>query len=438
MGRRNAPPSGGSLVRINHVESVCKRFVYGIMQIQRTVTILLPDDADLKATIAAFRGVQQVVSPIAFCNGKPMSAMKLHRACYQDVKGTLNSQMTITALRLVVGAYTSSLSNRKRRLKKEAKRKARHLARGWNYKPRQIRPLGLCDFKNPMAMFLVGNRGRDAGFHKDGVVSIWTLAGRKHIAYTVPDNFRPMFDSAVEIDSVTVIERGGKLLGRVALTREILAPANISPVGIDLNETNALVAVDAGGRELFITGHATKVRNRRTADVVGRIQKKLATHKARKHDTRSVRRVLKRLGRRRSRRTQDFARVAAKTLCRWAPQDAVLVFEDLQMQQPEKGLTRGARLRQRLSLWQHGAIRDAVTNKAQLMGLGVTFVDPAYTSKNCSRCGLRGVRKRHSFVCPHCSHWQHADINAATNIRSKFVQLRLDGALSIAPEALIV
>ena len=106
-------------------------------------------------------------------------------------------------------------------------------------------------------------------------------------------------------------------------------PAGIVPVGIDLNETNAVVAVDADGREFFQTGKATKVRNQRTMQTTKRVQRKLATKKAEGADTHGVRRVLKRLSGRRKRRTQDFAGVTAKRLIEWAPADAVLVFEDL-------------------------------------------------------------------------------------------------------------
>jgi IS605 OrfB family transposase len=318
----------------------------------------------------------------------------------------------------------------------EARRKARCETKGWTYRPKTIRKPAVCKFEQPLAMFLVGKRGRDADFRKDGTLSIWTVGGRKRLDYQVVPDHLALFQSAKEIDSVTVLERNGRLIGKVAITLEVPEPKGVVPVGIDLNETNALVAVDADGRKLFVTGHQTKVKNRRTAKTCGRLQQKLAAHKAERHDTRSVRRVLKRLGRKRSRRTRDFARCAAKTLIQWAPQNAVLVFEDLQMQQPMKGQTKGATLRRRLSLWQHGAIRQAVTCKAEMAGISVAFVNPAYTSKTCSKCGLRGNRKRHSFVCHHCGHTEHADVNAAINIRNRFVQFRLDGVPSATPEAL--
>ena len=247
---------------------------------------------------------------------------------------------------------------------------------------------------------------------------------------------RPLFDAAKEIDSVTVIERKGNLYGRVALTLDAPEPRGIIPVGVDLNETNAVVAVDADGREFFQSGKATKVRNQRTMQTTKRVQRKLAAKKAEGKDTHSVRRVLKRLSGRRKRRTQDFARCATKRLIAWAPMDAVLVFEDLRIEPPYRELKRGAALRRRLTQWQHGAIRAAVANKAQMTGLAIAQVNPAYTSQNCSRCGLRGKRHRHTFTCPSCGHAQHADVNAAINIRNRYVQFRLDGALSTAPEAL--
>jgi putative transposase len=380
------------------------------MDIQRTITLLIEPDKDLERTLEAFREVQRALSEPCYNEGKPLGALALQRLRYHEVKGSLSAQMTISAIRTVAGAYQSAKSNKKP----------------------AARPFL---FKKARALFLIGSRGRDADFRKDGTVSIWTVAGRKHLNHSLPADFKATFEQAKELDCLNVIRRGGKLIGRLTLTLDVPPPQGILPVGIDLGETNALVGVDPDGRELFISGKAMKVKNRRTAKTRSRLQSKHATRKAQHKDTRSIRRVMKRLGRKQRNRTRTFAQQTAQQLVQWAPPNAVLVFEDLQMPQPQQGKIRGRALRRRLSLWQHGAIREAVTNKAQVHGMIVAKVDPRYTSKNCSRCGLRGKRHRHLFSCPHCGLTLHADINAARNIRNRYTVFRDGGEPSISPEA---
>ncbi|GHO77590.1 transposase [Ktedonobacter sp. SOSP1-85] len=380
------------------------------MLIQRTVPIVIEPDSDVERTIEVFREVQHALSEPCFNGGKPLGALALQRACYHQVKGSLSAQMTISAIRLVSAAYASAKSNKK---------------------PAQ-RPFL---FKKARALFLVGKRERDADFRKDGTLSIWTVAGRKHLTYSIPRDFETTLKNATEIDSLTILKRNGKLIGRVTLTLDAPEPQGVLPVGIDLNETNALVAVDPDGHTLFVSGKDIKVKNRRTAKTRARLQRKHATRKAEKKDTRSLRRLLKRLGRTQRNRTRTFAQQTAKQLITFTPEKAVLVFEDLHLPKPEKGKLKGKALRRRMSLWQRRLIRTCVENKAQECGLTVTQVNPAYTSKNCSRCGLRGVRKRHAFSCPHCGHTDHADRNAAVNIRNRYTAFRGSGLLSISPEA---
>jgi putative transposase len=383
---------------------------YSAVDIQRTITIVIEPDKDLERTLEAFREVQHALSEPCYNQGKPLGALALQRLLYHQVKGSLSAQMTISAIRTVCAAYQSAKSNGKP----------------------ATRPFL---FKRARALFLIGCRGRDADFRKDGMLSIWTVAGRKHLRYALPEDFKATLEQAKEIDSLNVIRRGGKLIGRVTLTLEVPEPAGILPVGIDLNETNALVAVDPDGRELFLSGKAIKVKNIRTSKTRSRIQSKHATRKAEKKDTRSVRRLLKRLGRKRRNRTRTFAQQTAKQLVQWAPAKAVLVFEDLHIPQPQKGKIRGRALRRRLSLWQHRAIRQAATTKAEVHGMIIARVDPRFTSKMCSRCGLRGKRKRHVFSCPHCGFTLHADINAARNIRNRYTVFRDSGDSSMSPEA---
>lgn len=97
------------------------------------------------------------------------------------------------------------------------------------------------------------------------------------------------------------------MIGRVTVTLEAPEPRGLVPVGSDLNETNALVAADPDDNIFFASGRAVKVANRRTQKTRARLQRTHAARKAERRDTRSVRRALKRLGRKQRNRTRPFA-----------------------------------------------------------------------------------------------------------------------------------
>mgnify|MGYP006286808461 CR=1 FL=1 len=380
------------------------------MKIQRTIPLLIEQNTDLRNTLVEFNRIQQTLSSVCFNSGKPLSALPLHKKCYDSVKNTLNSQMTCTAIRLVAGAYSS------------AKRNKRPAKRPFN-------------FKRKTALFLIGNRGRDASFHRSGKLSIWTVGGRKKLEYTIPEFCKTTFDNAISYDSLNIIETNGKLQGRLCLTIEVPEPVSASPVGVDLNETNAVVAVDKDNNVFFRTGSKTKILNKRTRKTKKRLQKKLASRKAEGKNTSSVVRVLKRLGKKEKRRTLDFVRVTAKKLCNFSGSNSVIVFEDLKFKQQNRYDGKKKSTHRKLSAFPHSLIRQCVTNRAELIGVGVEKVSPYNTSQICSKCGLIGNRKRHKFSCPHCDFEEHADSNAAVNIRNRFTSLRASGVLSITPEA---
>lgn len=62
------------------------------------------------------------------------------------------------------------------------------------------------------------------------------------------------------------------------------------------------------------------------------------------------------------------------------------------------------------------SLQRQVEKRAIGRGIPVMYVNPAFTSKRCCRCGSFGHRTKKRFECPNCGYVAHADVNAAFNI----------------------
>jgi IS605 OrfB family transposase len=373
------------------------------MKIQRTIPLVVKDTSNLLDLVVEYNRFQKAISDIAYNGGKPLSALDLHKLVYYTVPSTLPSQMKCSAIRNVASAYSSARMNRRPATK-------------------------AFSFKRVAALFLFT---KDFSFTRHGKLSISTSVGREKLDYVVPDYAKTDFANAISYDSITVLGSGKVHL---CLTLEVPDVKGNTPVGIDLGATNALVA-STESNTLFVSGRRMKVLNQRSRKTRQRLQKKLADRKAQKKDTKSVRKLLKRLGRKHSNRSRSFCRETASKLCKWVPADAVLIFEDLRIKQVRKDRKQRSGTRRKLSQWFFNMMTQACINKAERLGIGVDYINPAYTSQRCRKCGKLGVRRGHKFSCE-CGHVEHADINASHNIRLSFTVLRSSGSQSIDPEAL--
>ena len=61
------------------------------------------------------------------------------------------------------------------------------------------------------------------------------------------------------------------------------------------------------------------------------------------------------------------------------------------------------------------------------LGIKVEFINPAYTSKTCSKCGSRNTSRSNAtsdrFICKNCKFQLSADLNGSRNIETVYRQL---------------
>ena len=80
------------------------------------------------------------------------------------------------------------------------------------------------------------------------------------------------------------------------------------------------------------------------------------------------------------------------------------------------GRKQSKSFRPHLNSWAYYQLQQFVEYKAQLAGVPVLYIEPAYTSQTCHACGRLGRRNGKRFECPRCGHAAHADVNAGWNI----------------------
>ena len=380
------------------------------MKVIRTFPILIEHSQDLIETLEVIKSIKNDISSVCYNSGKPLSGLALHKVVYETHKTKINSQLLCSTIRLVAGAYASAKKNKHKLT-------------------------GPFEFKKTSGLFLIGNRGRDASFSLNKTFSISSIFGRLKLNFEIPDCFKSTFDTAVIYNSINLHYINGKLKGWLALSVDVPEPKGLQPVGVDLGEVCPIVATDNNGNTLLIKGGHQRVLKIRHRKLKAQIQRKRDTKKAQKKSTRSTRKLLKRLSGKQRRRNKDTICCNAKKLVMWAPQDCVLVFEDLKFQQQNKKSKQRKGVRRRLTEWAYGETLFRVKNKAELKGISIELVDPSMTSQTCNNCGCVGTRVGRKFSCSSCGYSDHADVNASLNIRDKFTVLRSSGVQSMTPEA---
>ena len=136
--------------------------------------------------------------------------------------------------------------------------------------------------------------------------------------------------------------------------------------------------------------------------------------------SRSAHLTFHRIGDRFGRWSEDYLHRCSKEIVAEADRHDCthIAFEDLE--QIRDRISDGKKFQQ----WAFGALQEQVENKAQMVGIVVEKVEPAYTSQQCSRCGctLDENRDGQHFACLDCEYTANADYNAAKNVARKLAQ----------------
>jgi len=175
-------------------------------------------------------------------------------------------------------------------------------------------------------------------------------------------------------------------------------------IGVDRNTTGHVVVTGEpnSGKIMKLGKHAHHIHNK-YRNIRKQFQKQGKYKKVKQMKNRESR-IVRDLNHKISRKLVDTAK----------ENDCGIKLEELKDIRNNKKQAKS--FRYSLNSWSFYQLQTMIEYKAKLLGVPIAYIDPAYTSQTCSRCGHIGNRNSKSFECPTCGHVEHADVNAAFNI----------------------
>ena len=255
-------------------------------------------------------------------------------------------------------------------------------------------------------------KGRDC-FNSFGLKEYgngWKVDGRKlHITGVgrVPVRWHRPLEGTIK--TIRIVHKAGKWYACFAC--EV-------PESVPLCETGCVIGIDVGLSALLTTSDGTKVENpkfyREAQAELRRRQRKLARAKQGSENRWKAKRQVQRWYEHVASQRRDFAHKLSTTLVQTC--DGI-ALEDLRV----RNMVHNHHLSKSILDSGWSMFRQFLTYKAESAGRAVAFVDPAYTSKTCSRCGamFEHLTLSDRWVECACGLSLDRDHNAAINILRK-------------------
>lgn len=353
--------------------------------------------AALEATLHAANTAARQVSQLAH-QQRTFRNYDLRKHTYEQVRAGhgLAAQAAQHVIKKVADAYTTLHANLRngnlgkpgspRRIRAESK-------------PITFRPLAAQPYDDRCLSWQLDAR----------TVSIWTVRGRaKNVVFTASAEQLKILAAHRRGESDLVYRDGMWFLIATCDLPDVPITAPDGFVGVDLGIAN-IATTSTGVRHCGKGLNAVRHRNR---ELRRRLQAKR---------TKSAKRSLKRRHRKEARFAADTNHRIAKQIVTEAERTGHgIALEDL------SGIRERVRLRkpQRVTLhsWSFHQLGSFIAYKAARAGVAVIYVDPSYTSQQCSACGNVDKKNRpdqETFACTSCGFAEHADVNAARNIASR-------------------
>jgi putative transposase len=244
-------------------------------------------------------------------------------------------------------------------------------------------------------------------------VSLVTLNGRIHASFQVPTFYLRYLDWDFRSFELIYNKHQQRYYAHFVVNRSIESSTEHSKVYLGVDRGIRHIAVASNNN--FYSGSALREVKSRNFRLKRSLQKK---------GTRSAKRHLFCLRGREQRFQKDVNHCISKALLSSVPPNSTLILEELTDIRQNAKVRRKSRQKRELHNWAFYQFQTFLAYKAMEKNITIEYVDPAYTSQQCSKCDhiSRANRLKSQFHCRKCGFSLNADLNASRNIRSKYLR----------------
>jgi IS605 OrfB family transposase len=319
------------------------------------------------------------------------SRIKIHHGMYKDFrkKYTLNSQLVINAKNKGVDVL---LSLKKRNLRFKKKRKSTQVQFS-SYIP-------------------IRYEYRCSTIHlEQRYVSLATISKRVNLSFEIPNYYKKFITWQFRSFELVYINKQFFL--------HFVVQKSLSTNIINSPHSGIFVGIDRGLRHIAVSSQNqfySGFRLRASKSTYFRLKRSLQ-----KKGTRSAKSKLRDIAGREKRFQKDMNHCITKDIISKIPVNSTIILEDLSYIRKTSKRRRKTRTSREFHSWAFYQFQLFLEYKAQEKNIEIIYIDPRYTSQQCSTCGFisRSNRAGSNFVCKNCSYTLNADLNASRNIKSK-------------------
>ena len=209
------------------------------------------------------------------------------------------------------------------------------------------------------------------------------------------------------LGSLRITRKNGKWIAQVAVEIPHDINAGCGVMGVDLGLKVPAVAVTDSGKVRF-SGNGrknkyVKRRHRSRRKSLGKAKKKKA---------------IEPLGNKEQRWMRDEDHKVSREIVDFAVANGIGTIRMEQLTNIRQTARTSRKNEKNLHTWSFYRLAGFIEFKANLAGIAVEYVNPAYTSQICPKCGTRNHAADRMYRCMQCGYETHRDIVGAVNIIS--------------------